>query len=157
MRVIRIGASLLVGSVALLALLVAPAGADSAYHTAHIALAPVASAQLRSGFVQNIHANGPTIYAHEIYQLSGAEPNTSYQVVLSIWKSNTACAGSPSLQFPTATVTTDAAGNGLADIVFSPADATAAGIRGLTVGAMWTLWNGTTATYATDCEVISLD
>ena len=157
MRLIRIGTSLLVASVALLVLLVAPAGADSTYHTAHIALAPVANAPLGSGFVQNIHANGPTIYAHENYQLNGAEPNTSYQVVLSIWKSNTTCAGSPSLQFPTAAVVTNAAGNGLADIVFTPDDATAAGIRGLTIGGMWTLWNGTTATYATDCEVISLD
>jgi hypothetical protein len=157
MRVISIGASLLVASVALLVLWVAPVGADSTYLTAHIALAPVANAPLASGFVQNIHANGPTIYAHEIYQLNGAEPNASYQVVLSIWKSNTTCTGSPSLQFPTAAVMTNGAGNGLADIVFSPADATAAGIRGLTVGAMWTLWNGTTATYVSDCEVISLD
>jgi len=27
----------------------------------------------------------------------------------------------------------------------------------MTVSAMWTLWNGTTATYGTDCEVITLD
>jgi len=43
----------------------------------------------------------------------------------------------------------------LADIVFTPADAD--GLRGLTVSAMWTLWNGPAATYATDCEILSLD
>jgi hypothetical protein len=49
----------------------------------------------------------------------------------------------------------NAAGNGLADIVFTPADAD--GLRGLTVSARWTLWSRATAAYATDCEVIRLD
>jgi hypothetical protein len=75
--------------------------------------------------------------------------------MLSIWTTNTSCSGEPTLELPTATVTTNLVGNGLADVVFTPADA--AGLRGLTVGATWTLWNGTTPTYATDCEVISLD
>jgi hypothetical protein len=154
MRLVRLGSRLLVAAV-VCGLWVAPAGADSTYHTGHIALSPVASAPLTLGFVQNIHANGPNVYAHEIYQLNGAEPNTSFQVVLSIWTTNTSCSGGPTLQLPTATVTTNAAGTGLADVVFTPADAD--GLRGLTVSAMWTLWNGTTATYATACEVISLD
>jgi len=132
-----------------------PAGADSTYHTGHIALSPIGGAPLRSGFVQNIHANGPNVYAHEIYQLNGAKPNTSYQVVLSIWTTNTSCSGSPGLQLPTAVVTTNTVGNGLADIVFTPGAAD--GLRGLTVSAVWTLWNGATAAYATDCETISLD
>src|SRR4029453_3553390 len=49
----------------------APADCDSNYPPAHIALAPVGSAPLTSGFVENIHANGPNVYAHEIYQLNG--------------------------------------------------------------------------------------
>jgi hypothetical protein len=134
---------------------VTPASADSTYHTGHVALAPIAGAPLRSGFVQNIHANGPNVYAHELYQLNGAEPSSSYQVVLSIWTTNTSCSGEPMLQLLTATVITNAVGNGLADAVFTPENAD--GLRGLTVSAMWTLWNGATATYATDCEVISLD
>jgi hypothetical protein len=154
MRFARFAAPLLMAAVAS-CLSVAPAGADSTYHTGHIELAPLASAPLSSGFVQNIHANGPNVYAHEIYQLNGAEPSSSFQVVLSIWTANTSCSGEPALQLPTAVVTTNGAGNGLADVVFTPADAD--GLRGLTVSAMWTLWNGTTATYATDCEVISLD
>jgi hypothetical protein len=134
---------------------VAPAAADATYHTGHIALAPVADAPLTSGFVQNIHANGPNVYAHEIYQLNGAQPNSSYQVVLSIWTTNTSCSGASTLELPTAVVVTNGAGNGLADIVFTPEDAD--GLRGLTVSAMWALWNGTTATYATECEVLTLD
>jgi hypothetical protein len=134
---------------------VAPARADSIYHSAHIALAPVAGAALLSGFVENIHGNGPNVYAHEIYQVVGAAPNTTYQVVLSIWTTNTTCSGSPTLQLSTATLTTNQAGNGRADVFFTPADAD--GLRGLTLSARWSLLNGATPTYATDCEILHLD
>jgi hypothetical protein len=154
MRPVRFRFLLLVASV-VCGLWVAPADADRSYHAAHIALAPVGSAPLTSGFVENIHANGPNVYAHEIYQLNGAEPNTSYQVALSIWTTSTSCSGEPTLRLPTAALTTNSAGNGLADVFFTPTDAD--GLRGLTVSAMWTLSNGTTPTYATHCEVISLD
>ncbi|HXF97189.1 MAG TPA: hypothetical protein VNJ46_01095 [Gaiellaceae bacterium] len=44
---------------ALIAGALAPfAAADAVYHTEHLPLAPVASAPLRSGFVQNIKAEG---------------------------------------------------------------------------------------------------
>jgi hypothetical protein len=133
------------------------AGADATFHTAHAALSPIGDAPLRSGFVQNIHENGPIVFARETYQLNGAEPNTSYQVVSSAWKRNTSCSGSPSVRLPAAVLTTNAAGNGVADHVFTPADATRAGLHGLTFSVMWTLFNGTTATYATDCEVVTAD
>jgi hypothetical protein len=136
---------------------VSPAGADATYHTDHFALSPIGSAPLSSGFVQNIHAEGPNVFAREMYQLNGAEPNNSYQVVLSIWTSNTSCSGSPTFGFPVAALTTNAAGSGLADHVFTPEDVSRAGLHGLTVSAVWTLFNGTTAAYATDCEVVSLD
>jgi hypothetical protein len=154
MRRLRFGCALIVAAV-VPCLWVASAGADSTYHTAHIDLSPLAGAPLVSGFVENIHANGPNIYAHEIYKLNGAEATATYQVVLSIWTTNTTCSGTPALQLPTATLTTNSVGNGLADVFFTPAQAD--GLRGLTVSAIWTLWNGTTATYATDCEVITLD
>jgi hypothetical protein len=134
---------------------VAPAGADSTYHSAHIALAPLAGAPLISGFVENIHGNGPNVYAHEIYQVAGAARDTTYQVVLSIWTTNTTCSGGPTLQLPTATLTTNTVGNGRADVFFTPTDAD--GLRGLTLSAQWTLLNGTTPTYATDCEILHLD
>jgi hypothetical protein len=133
------------------------AGADATYHTAHIAFSPLGDAPLRSGFVQNIHANGPNIAAREIYQLNGAEPSTSYDVVASGWFSNTSCSGSPTVRFLDAVLTTDAAGNGVADHIFTPADITRFGLHGVTFSAMWTLFNGTSASYITDCEVITAD
>jgi hypothetical protein len=134
---------------------VTAAGADRSYHTGHYALAPIAGAPLKSGFVQNIHANGPIVYAHEIYELKGAALSSSHQVVLSIWAENTTCTGDATLQLPTATLATNGAGNGVASHVFTPADAD--GLRGLTVSAMWTVWNGQIAAYHTGCEVITLD
>jgi hypothetical protein len=154
MRRTPIGIPLLAALV-ICALWVAPASADSAYHTGHIAFSPIGEAPLSSGFVQNIHANGPNVYAHEIYQLNHAEPSTAYAVVLSIWTSNTSCSGAPTLQLATAELVTNRAGNGRTDVVFTPA--AAGGLRGLTVSASWTIWKGTTATYATGCEVVSLD
>ncbi len=45
------------------------AAADAVYHSQHIALNPIGGAPLRSGFVENIHADGPQVYAHELYVL----------------------------------------------------------------------------------------
>jgi hypothetical protein len=150
----RIAAGAFITSLALLSTGIS-AHADRVYHAAHIALSPVDSAPLRNGFVENIHANGPTNYAHEIYVLGGAEPNASYEVSLSIWTENLACSGSPALAMTTATLTTNAAGNAVGQKVFTPADAD--GLRGHTVSAMWTVSRDGTATYATDCEVVTLD
>ena len=92
---------------------------------------------LRSGFVENIHANGPTIYAHEQYVLNGAAPNTTYHVVLMIFPGDTTCSGAPAVSIPTATIQTNTAGNGVAFHVFTPADAD--GLHGATVGGLWTV------------------
>src|SRR5438128_2683093 len=117
----RLGAGL-VGMMVLL-LWASAAHADQVYHSQHYALSAVDGASLRSGFVENIHANGPNVYAHENYVLNGAAPNTSYQVVLSIWASNTTCSGVPTVQIPSAIVETNGAGNGKAQHVFTPEDA----------------------------------
>jgi hypothetical protein len=107
------------------------ARADAVYHSQHVALSSIGGAPLRSGFVENIHADGPSMYAHEQYVVNGAKPNISYQVVLMIFPLDTTCSSSP-ITIPTAVITTNAAGNGSADHVFTPADAD--GLRGLTVG-----------------------
>ena len=52
-----------------------PAVADSVYHSGHYNLTAVNAAPLRSGFVENIHANGPNVYAHEQYVLTGPRRN----------------------------------------------------------------------------------
>ena len=132
-----------------------PAGADATYHSTHIALTPVRDAPLRTGFVENIHANGPTVFAHENYVVNGGIPNTDFQVEISVFVGDTTCAGQPSFTLPTATLTTNAAGNGQAQHVFTPDDAS--GVRNTVDGARWTLSANGAATYTSGCEVISLD
>ena len=44
--------------------------------------------------VVNAHANGPNVYAHEIYTLRHAVPGT-YQVVLNIEATSLSCGGAP--------------------------------------------------------------
>lgn len=129
--------------------------ADGVYHTERLNLEAVGGTPLRSGSVINIHANGPNIYAREMYELNGALANTSYQVVLNLYLSNTTCSGAADLVLPTAVVTTNISGNGIAAHVFTPEDA--AGLKGLTVGAQWQVLNSTTLDYETRCTVITLD
>jgi hypothetical protein len=129
--------------------------ADGVYHTQRLPLTPVGGSPLRSGSVVNIHADGPNIYAREIYTLNGALANTTYQVVVNLYLSNTTCSGTPELALPTAVLTTNISGNGIAYHVFTPADA--AGLKGLTVGAHWQVFNGATLDYATGCTVVTLD
>src|SRR5215216_432489 len=71
----------------------ATAAADSAYHTERLALSGVSGAP-GSGMVVNAHANGPNVYAHEIYTLRHAVPGT-YQVVLNIYATSLSCDGTP--------------------------------------------------------------
>jgi hypothetical protein len=73
--------------------LAAPAAADRVYHSEHLQLTPVNSAPLRSGFVENTKAQGPQTYAHEIYVLNGAVPNTGYTVTRDLFAFDPTCAG----------------------------------------------------------------
>src|SRR5262245_14966387 len=142
---------------ALCALLVLNAGAasgDGVYRSSHIGLNAVGGAPLRSGFVENIHANGPTVYAHEQYVLNGATANTTLQVVLMVFPGDPTCSSTP-VPIPVATIRTNAAGNGAAYHVFTPADAD--GLRGTTVGGMWVVSAEGSPTYVTECETIVLD
>ena len=128
----------------------ASAAADAVYQTTLIPLQPTAGAP-GGGSVVNIHANGPTVYAHELYRLKHAQPG-DYQVTLHIY-ANTTCADSPVAEIPTATLETNLIGNGEADAKFTPADAD--GLRGLTVSAIWTMVGP--ATYTTECSIVTLD
>lgn len=149
-------AALTAGLAAVAALSAPAALADQVYHSQHIALQPVGRAEpLRSGFVENIHANGPTIFAHEIYVLNGAGPATTYQVTLNIFVGDPACAGSAGAVIHTASITTNAAGNGRADAVFTPSDAAA--LRHATHGVIWTVSDGSGVKYSTGCQVVTLD
>ena len=126
------------------------AAADSAYHTERLALSGDSGAP-GGGMVVNTHANGPNVYAHEIYTARHAVPG-SYQVVLNIYTTSLSCDGNP-IQIDTAQISTNAAGNGRADAKFTPADA--GELRGNTVSIRWTVSGP--ATYATQCTVVTLD
>jgi hypothetical protein len=126
------------------------ASADSVYHTERLALHGLSGAP-GGGMVVNIHPNGPVVYAHEIYALSGAVPGT-YQVALHLFPASQSCTG-PSLVLPTAQLVTNLRGNGEADAKFAPSDV--GPLRGTTISIFWTVSGA--ATYATDCTVVTLD
>jgi hypothetical protein len=132
------------------AALAGTAAADAVYHTERLALAGLAGAP-GGGMVVNVHPNGPNVYAHEIYTLRGAVPGT-YQVSLNIFPTSLDCTGM-ALALPTATLETNAQGNGRADVKFTPADV--AGLRGMTFSISWTVAGP--AAYVTDCTVVVLD
>ena len=143
-------------SLAALGALAPSAAADAVYHTQHMELEAIAGAPLRSGFVQNIKANGPTIYAHEVYVLNGAAPRTSYTVTNHFFFEDQTCAD-PANDFPTDTaeLRTNRAGNGRADVFFVPADV--AGFEGVH-GVMWTIQNAADdVIYQTGCSTVTLD
>ncbi len=139
--------------VAVLALSTA-AGADAVYHSQHISLMPVGDASLRSGFVENIHPDGPNVFAHEVYVVNGASASTAFQVSISLFFQDPTCTSSPTV-LPTATLATNAAGNGKAQAFFTPEDA--AGLRHASHGAIWQLSIEGVAQYQTACSTIVLD
>ena len=133
------------------------AAADQVYHTEHLVLEPVGGAPLKAGFVNNIHPNGPVVFAHEVYQLNGAAPLTSYQVVLMVHPEYSYCAGTPLMVFPTAVLVTNKSGNGKAEAFFTPEDIDALDAHGLTFDMQWLVKNGNTVDYQTGCTVVTLD
>jgi hypothetical protein len=142
--------SVLAAALLAAAVFVAGAAADRAYRTEQLSLEGTAGAP-GGGRVVNIHTNGPVIYAHEIYTLSHAAPGT-YQVFLNLFLTSLDCTG-PVTTIPTATIETNAAGNGQADATFTPEDA--GDLRGLTFGISWTVVGP--ATYRSACTVVTLD
>jgi hypothetical protein len=128
---------------------------DAVYHSRHVALQPVAGAPLQSGFVQNIHANGPNVYAHEVYVLNGAQASTTYQVVLLIFPFSTSCSSEPAT-IPTAILRTNGHGNGKAQAFFQPTDVPPP-LRGSSHGLIWQLSSGGTIVYETSCSAVTLD
>ena len=142
------------GSLSAVLALATSAQADQVYHSQHIQLSPVATAPLRDGFVENIHANGPIVFAHEEYHLSGASANTTYHVQLLLFPFNSTCSNPP-IPIQSATFTTNAAGNGNADKVFRPADAN--GLHNSTDSAIWQILSNGIVEYQTACNVIVLD
>ena len=145
--------ALLLGVCALL--LPARAAADRVYHSEHLPLVAVGGAPLHSGFVENVHPNGSQVYAHEIYSLKGAVPNTTYQVFLLAHLGDPGCDASTATNFGFTELTTNAAGNGTADR-FIPSVPEA--IRNQTHGVRWEVRTTSgTLVYETACTNVTLD
>ena len=143
-------------AVAGLAALPGAAAGDAVYHTQHMRLTPVGDAPLRSGFVQNIKANGPTIYAHEIYVLNGAARRSSYTVTNHFFYLDSTCSD-PASEFPqdTAELRSNRSGNAKADVFFVPEDV--AGFEGVS-GVFWTVQDANgEVVYKTGCSRVTLD
>ena len=130
--------------------------ADGAYHTERISLHAVEDAPLRSGSVINIHVNGPQIYAQERYQLNGAEPAHTYDIVLEVHQSDPDCSDPFTFPLATTSITTNEAGNGQARARFTPADIGPLAGSGAH-GVNWVLLDGDTPVYETGCEDVFLD
>jgi hypothetical protein len=124
--------------------------ADQAFHTLKVPLSAVGDAPLRSGWISDIHANGPIIGAHEEYHLNGGTPHTTYQVVIQFYPGVTGCPSGAVVALPTAQLTTNAAGNGNADWVFPggpPGPVTQN-------SAIWQLVGPDGVAYQTDCQLV---
>jgi len=140
--------------VAILALAAAPALADRAYHSQHITLMPADGAPLKAGFVENIHVNGPKVFALERYVLVGAVPLTKYQVTIQIYLA-------PGLSqyvgaMPTTTFWTNRVGNGVGHFRMPPSGA--AGFHGMTLYLVWELSvDGGEVVYETSVSTVMLD
>jgi hypothetical protein len=147
--------ALVLGACALL--LPASAAADKVYHSEHMPLVAVGGAPLKYGFVENVHPNGPQVYAHEMYSLKGALPNTTYQVFLLVHLGDPGCDSSTATDFGFTELTTNAAGNGTADR-FIPTETVPVAIRNQTHGVRWEVRTTSgTLVYQTACTNVTLD
>lgn len=132
------------------------ATADATYHSTHILLSPTPGTSSGSGFVENIHPNGPQVYAHEQYHLQQALPRTDYTVTLHIYGPDTSCGAAVPVNVEAAVLSTNAVGNASGYHVFTPADA-AALPKGVPLGVIWTMSAAVGSSYASGCETIVLD
>jgi hypothetical protein len=135
----------------------APAAADQAHHTTRSTFHAVGDAPLRSGFIANIHANGPNVFAHEVYTLNGAMPNTTFQVVAHVYFDDLSCGGDPNVSLPVGDLTTNRAGNATGDIVLSLEAANALGFRNGTGADRWEILLDGEVIYQSDCVLAIAD
>jgi hypothetical protein len=138
------------------AVLASPAAADRVYHSEHLELTPVGGAPLRSGFVENTKAQGPRIYAHEIFVVNGAVPNATYTVTRNFFPFDPDCSGENGVfKSDVANLTTNASGNARGDAKITPMDV--AGLEGVH-GVFWTVSNAAgMVVYHTACTAVTLD
>lgn len=143
-------------SLAAIAVATTPAHADRVYHSEHLDLAAVGGAPLRSGFVQNIKAEGPEVYAHEIFVLNGARPGATYTVTRNFFPFDSDCSGDNGVfASDVATLITNRSGNARGDLFVRPQEV--AGFEGVH-GVKWTAQSaGGALAYQTACTAVTLD
>lgn len=130
-----------------------PVAADSVYHSERLALVAETGAA-GSGFVVNIHPNGPQVFALERYALRDAQPNATYEVTLVIDDAAALCGFA--IEIPMASGTTNAAGNlTLQGMVLRPGGIPTC-LRGETFSIHWEVWSGGVKTH-TASTVVELD
>lgn len=133
----------------MLPLVASTAAADQYFHTTHAALTPIGGAPLQSGFVNDVHANGPEISAQERYVLVGAMPDTTYSVALHISVGDPTCTVVSRVR-QTSSFTTNGTGNGEGSFTFyqahpkPPPNPQQVYIR-------WVVSSGGVPQYQTDC------
>lgn len=143
---------------AVASLLVAgPVGADAAYHTEYLALESVNGAA-GSGFVVNIHPNGPLVFAQERYALRGAVPGETYSVFLIIDASALDCPFEGLEILMKAELTTNLVGNATspADFYFTP-DAIPPCLRNASFPIHWEVVLEGVVTHQTATTIVTLD
>ena len=152
-------AALLVGALVLSGAMTSGASADQVYHTERLDFSLTAAGaaaghpELRSGQVVNIHPNGPVNGALERYMISGARPNTDYDVVLEAFLGG--CGGDPLFSMTTTTLRTNGSGTARSDASFSAEDL--APLSGGTFGVQWTLTAAGIDAYQTPCTTVTID
>lgn len=147
----------LIGAVLLVGLSAGSVAADAVYHTERLDMRSVGGAA-GSGFVVNIHPNGPIVFASERYALRGAESNASYTVWLMIDARAQAC-DFDGLAIPMkADLRTNAAGNGTspADFFFRP-EGIPPCLRDASFPIHWEVTLDGTLTHTTDLTTVTLD
>jgi hypothetical protein len=154
---LRNPARLLIGLSLLAALVLSwspTAQADRDFHTTKYPLSSVADGSLH-GWVIDIHAEGPTIYAQERYQLRDVVPGEEYVMNLYAY-SDSGCTTLVVAVPGTATMTANIAGNARGATTFPPA--AVEGLPRTTYHLRWQVTddNGTVL-FQTDCVAVTLD
>jgi hypothetical protein len=153
----KLGALLAVASALAVAAPASLAAEDMVYPSEHLKLTPDGSAPLRSGFVENIKAEGPQVYAHEIFVLGGALPQQDYTVSRNLFPFDPGCSGENGVfASKVADLRTNAAGNARGDTKVTPEEV--AGFEGVH-GVRWTIVRNATGAlvYRTACTAVTLD
>ncbi len=130
------------------------AQADQGFHTTRYPLSSVTDGSMH-GWVIDIHAQGPKIYAQERYLLRDVSPGETY--VMNLYAYSDSDCGVLVVPVPgTATMTANMSGNARGAVTFVPADVE--GLPRTTYHLRWVVTDSTGAVhFQTACVAVALD